>query len=120
MNGKPLFVDTRARTVPHWLFRQLRGRDVGCRFPGCSRTRLVDVHHITFRRDGGATEPQNLALLCRMHHKKVHEGDWKMRGDPDAALEFESPTGKVLESLVVDLDDEMRQRLLEPALAGIT
>jgi HNH endonuclease len=38
----------------------------------------IDGHHITRWRQGGATELDNLVLLCHRHHWMVHEGGWEL------------------------------------------
>ena len=72
-NGSTLDIGRKSRTVPPALRRALRRRDGGCRFPGCSCTRFVDAHHVVHWADGGRTALDNLVLLCRVHHRKVHE-----------------------------------------------
>jgi hypothetical protein len=70
----PLDVGRRTRTIPPALRRALRLRDRGCRFPGCENHRFVDAHHIRHWARGGPTALDNLVLLCRRHHRLVHEG----------------------------------------------
>lgn len=53
--------------------RALRLRDLTCRFPGCHQTRHLDAHHLVPWQDGGRTDLENLAMLCRRHHVLVHE-----------------------------------------------
>jgi hypothetical protein len=38
----------------------------------------------------------NLALLCRRHHRAVHEEGYRVERLPDGALEFRRPNGWVL------------------------
>jgi hypothetical protein len=64
----------RSRTIRPAMHRALRARDRGCRFPGCDNHRFVDAHHIRHWAHGGATTLENLVLLCRRHHRAVHEG----------------------------------------------
>jgi len=66
--------------------RALAVRDAGCRFPGCTRLpRYADAHHITPWQSGGATDLVNGCLLCRFHHRMVHEGPWRIEAEePDA------------------------------------
>jgi hypothetical protein len=102
----------RSRPVTPRLRRQIKERDRFCRFPGCTRMRVTDCHHMVHRSKGGPTEPDNLALLCRFHHRKMHEGGWTMRGDPDDVVEFVKPNGEVLISEMPKLSDDLRQRAL--------
>ncbi len=66
------------RTVPSALRRALSRRDKGCRYPGCDRPpEWTDAHHVVHWVDGGPTTLSNLVLLCRIHHRRVHEeGGW--------------------------------------------
>ena len=56
--------------------RALRSRDRGCRFPGCTHDRFIDAHHIKHWVNGGKISLDNLVLLCRRHHRLVHEGSF--------------------------------------------
>jgi len=57
--------------------RLLALRDGGCRFPGCDRPAAhTDAHHVAPWCAGGTTDIPNAILLCRHHHRAVHEGDW--------------------------------------------
>ncbi len=72
-DGAVLDVGRKTRTIPAAIRRALAARDARCRFPGCA-ARRCDAHHITHWRDGGHTALDNLVLLCRRHHRLVHEG----------------------------------------------
>ena len=68
--------------------KALVARDKGCRFPGCDRPPdWTDAHHIQHWADGGKHVMENLVLLCRRHHRKVHEEGWRLVavGDGDVA-----------------------------------
>src|SRR5699024_12417211 len=41
--------------------------------PGCRSRRRCDAHHIRPWSQGGATDLDNLILLCRRHHTVVHK-----------------------------------------------
>jgi hypothetical protein len=73
-DGEPLDIGRKTRVIPPSMRRALKRRDRGCRFPNCTNTRFVDGHHITHWADGGATRLDNLLLLCRHHHRLLHEG----------------------------------------------
>lgn len=58
----------------------LAARDCGCRFPGCGRPpQHTDAHHLVPWSAGGLTDLSNGLLLCRFHHRRVHEGGWSIR-----------------------------------------
>ena len=68
-----LTVGRKTRSIPPALRRALRRRDRGCRYPGCTHTRFVDAHHVRHWAHGGETALSNLVLLCRRHHRVIHE-----------------------------------------------
>jgi hypothetical protein len=92
-DGRPLTVGRRTRTVPSALRRALRSRDEGCRFPGCNCTRRVDAHHIEHWAHGGETKLSNLVLLCRRHHRLLHEGGFGVHSEA-GRLVFTRPDGR--------------------------
>jgi hypothetical protein len=79
----------KTRAVPPSLRRALRARDGCCRFPGCTNSRGLHAHHLEHWADGGQTELANLILLCRRHHRLVHEDGWTA----DQAGLFRDPFG---------------------------
>jgi hypothetical protein len=95
--GEPLNVGRRTRSIPPALRRALRARDRGCRFPGCTHTRYVDAHHVRHWAHGGETRASNLVLLCRAHHRLVHEGGVRVQVLDDGAFRFVRPDGGVFE-----------------------
>jgi 5-methylcytosine-specific restriction endonuclease McrA len=68
----------RTRAIPPAMRRALRARDRGCRFPGCENRRFVDAHHVHHWARGGQTTLDNLVLVCRHHHRLVHEGGYSV------------------------------------------
>ncbi len=49
-------------------------RDGCCVWKGCNmRATRCDAHHLTFTREGGQTNIDNLALLCPTHHTWLHQ-----------------------------------------------
>jgi hypothetical protein len=64
---------------------EIRRRDKGCRFPGCTHTEFTDVHHVVHWVDNGPTDVSNLVELCDQHHRCVHEMGWKMSGMPTSS-----------------------------------
>ncbi len=84
----------KTRNIPRHLRRALVARDKGCVFPGCGRTVHVDGHHVKFwTAERGETELDNLVLLCRFHHRLVHEGGYRVQLDDDGTPRFSYPSG---------------------------
>jgi hypothetical protein len=94
--GEPLSVGRKTRSIPPAIRRALKRRDQGCRFPGCTCTRFVDAHHIQHWADGGETAMDNLVLLCRTHHRLVHEAGYGVRFEAGEGAVFSLPDGKVI------------------------
>lgn len=92
--GRPLAVGRKTRSVPGALRRALRSRDGGCCFPGCDQRRFVDAHHVKHWADGGETKLSNLLLLCRRHHRLVHEGGYRVEACRDRRFRFRRPDGR--------------------------
>jgi len=95
-NGEPLNIGRKTRSIPPAIRRALKRRDHGCRFPGCICSRFVDAHHIRHWADGGETSIDNLVLLCRKHHRLVHEAGYGVRVAADKAINFSLPDGKTI------------------------
>src|SRR6267143_1731736 len=94
-DGRILEVGARTRTIPPALRRALHHRDRGCRFAGCG-LRVRQGHHIRHRAHGGPTTLSNLAMLCRRHHRAVHEDGYQIERQPDGELRFRRPDGRPL------------------------
>jgi hypothetical protein len=130
-NGDVLDVGRKTRTVPPAIRRALDHRDKGCRFPGCG-LRYADAHHVVHWSDGGDTKLDNLVLLCRRHHRLVHEEGFRVemvedlgkedeeRGSPQ--VRFSRPDGKVIPAVPAaaeELPDPVGVLRLENAEGGV-
>ncbi|HEY0000716.1 MAG TPA: DUF222 domain-containing protein [Actinoplanes sp.] len=76
------------------LRRALVTRDRGCTFPACDRpSRWCDAHHLRQWANGGPTDLDNLTLLCRHHHRILHDpaAGWRVRLGSDGIPEFIPP-----------------------------
>jgi 5-methylcytosine-specific restriction endonuclease McrA len=93
--GRVVEIGGRTRTIPPALRRALHHRDHGCRFPGCG-SRYTQGHHIRHWAQGGPTTLSNLALLCRRHHRAVHEDGFQMERLADGDFQFRRPNGWLL------------------------
>src|SRR5881296_4321585 len=94
-DGHVTEVGARTRTIPPALRRVLQHRDRGCRFPGCGLP-FGQGHHIRHWAHGGPTTLSNLAMLCRRHHRAVHEDGFRVDRQPDGTLSFRRPNGEIL------------------------
>jgi hypothetical protein len=90
-HGEVLDVGRRRRTISPALNRALRARDGCCQFPGCTNHRFVDAHHIRHWAHGGDTSLDNLVLLCRHHHRLVHEGGYTLERGRDGEISVLTP-----------------------------
>ncbi len=120
-----LDVGRRQRTVGWRLRKALDVRDGGCRFPGCG-SRYTQAHHAIPWSEGGDTKLDNLILLCRFHHKVVHEGGWRVEmeqagagaaaGAAPGAARFRDPTGRVVPAVPPAREDVRAPRTADAGL----
>ena len=94
-DGRTLEVGARTRTIPPAMRRALQHRDRTCRFPGCGG-RFTQGHHLRHWAHGGPTTLSNLALLCRRHHRVVHEEGYQVERLADGELRFRRPNAWIL------------------------
>jgi hypothetical protein len=89
---QPLEVGRATRVIAPAQHTALTVRDGGCRSPGCDRPLAwYEAHHLRHWVHGGATDLENLVLLCRGHHHAVHEGGWRLDRHPDGTLTATPP-----------------------------
>jgi hypothetical protein len=92
-DGLPVDVGREKRVVSTRLRRALQVRDRGCRFPGCGvPAQRTHAHHLHHWASGGATELSNLISLCHFHHRRLHDGAYRIRREP-GGLHFETNGG---------------------------
>ena len=90
--SQPLDVGRATQVVQPAQRAALAVRDRGCVFPDCERPLAwCDAHHLEHWVDGGPTDLANLALLCRAHHRTVHEGGWQLIRGPDGRFTATPP-----------------------------
>lgn len=82
--GRTLELGRKSRVFSGALRRALLVRSRGrCEFPGCTHDRYLEAHHVVHWIDGGETSMANGAILCSTHHKRVHEGHFKVVATPN-------------------------------------
>jgi predicted restriction endonuclease len=82
-----------SRVVGPALRKALKVRDKHCQWPGCDRdASYCDGHHLVHWIHGGPTDLDNLVLLCRRHHRMVHEGDWQLIKTDEGQIVTIAPT----------------------------
>ena len=121
-HGTVLDVGRKTRTIPAAIRRALMARDRRCQFPACS-ARRCDAHHIAHWVDGGPTSLQNLVLLCRRHHRVVHEGGFTLERGMDGTVVFFDRDGWELRTAPpqprIDLADPLAPSTERLAAQGI-
>jgi len=92
---QPLEVGRASRVVTAAQRAALVVRDGGCAVDGCDRPPAwCEAHHLVHWLHGGPTDLANLALVCRAHHRAVHEGGWRLTRQPDGRLTATPPHRK--------------------------
>ncbi len=84
--------------MPQRTRRLIEDRDRGCRYPGCSAARFVEVHHLDPWSEGGGTDYESNLCLCPFHHDGLHRGNFTIAGNPvqPAGLVFSNEHGLVI------------------------
>jgi hypothetical protein len=100
-SGNVLNIGRKTRAIPPSIRRALQIRDHGCRFPGCCESRYVDAHHIQHWCDGGETRLDNLVLLCRHHHRLLHQEGYGIVKRGGQQFEFLTPGGSAMRAALV-------------------
>ena len=81
LSGRDLVHSRVRRCASYAQQRALHKRSDHCQYPGCTATRELEAHHIVPVERGGATELDNLILLCARHHKLLHDHGIRTSGN---------------------------------------
>ncbi|WP_232794402.1 HNH endonuclease signature motif containing protein [Pseudofrankia saprophytica] len=96
--GNPLHLGRRRRLPNRRLRDAVYARDLGtCQYPGCERTRWLQIHHLTeWSAGGGATDIGNLTILCTGHHHAVHDEGIILERGTEGAVVATLPDGRLV------------------------
>ena len=90
-DGGMFHISSPSYVVPARIRRQVEHRDdYRCTFPGCGTRAFTDVHHIV-PWPKGPSQPSNLIVVCRTHHRVVHVFGWHVRLKPKGITEWFKP-----------------------------
>jgi hypothetical protein len=93
-DGAILDVGLMPRRPSAALKRLVQAQHRTCVFPGCRVPSTgCDLDHTVAVKDGGPTTDNNLAPLCRHHHRAKHQAPWKPLRLPNGDHQFTSPLG---------------------------
>lgn len=82
--GEPLEAGRARRQPSAAQARAVLARDRGCGIADCNAPPwMCEIHHRRHWADGGTTDVDNLVMICRRHHRLVHEGGFSIRAGPD-------------------------------------
>nr|BFF08721.1 hypothetical protein GCM10025699_00240 [Microbacterium flavescens]BFF12494.1 hypothetical protein GCM10025699_37970 [Microbacterium flavescens] len=96
-SGAVLSVGRELYRPPAALARLVKWRGDRCMAPGCGMpASRCEIDHTLAWEDGGTTGLDNLAPICRGHHRVKHHGGWRVRQVPDSGgeIEWTSPSGR--------------------------
>jgi hypothetical protein len=94
-DGKPLGLGRKTRVISARLHRLRQTRDQICRYPGCPVPALdTEGHHVDHWTAGGPTDLVNIVSLCKFHHGRHHEGQFRVIAGDDGEFRFETPRGQ--------------------------
>ena len=93
--GRDLVHSRVGRCASYAQQRALHRRSSHCQYPGCTAARELEAHHLIPVERGGATELDNLILLCPRHHKLLHDCHIRTSGTGHEPL-FEDQAGRAI------------------------
>ncbi len=89
----------------------LRSMYDGCAITGAPWSQ-VEVHHVIFSSNGGATQLNNLVPISRRWHHLVHEGGYSLQMAQDRTLTIYTPDGSLYRTIPCPLPVNQRDQAL--------
>ena len=106
-DGLPIDVGRTTRLISPRMRVALHVRDRGCLFPGCGASACrTEGHHLRHWALGGPTDLNNLASLCKYHHRRHHQGDFRIEKISAAEYRFFTASGRELGAHSTSIDAE--------------
>ncbi len=99
LSAAPSYTSTTKHDAPTAVAAYVGFRDGGCRYPGCSCTTDLQLHHVIGFDYGGPTTASNLVSLCARHHNKVTFGHVRMFMTESGVCSWYFRTGDCLRTL---------------------
>ncbi len=91
----PLHLGRRRRLPTRRLRDAIYTRDHGhCQYPTCDHTHWLHIHHLTPWEQGGATNIDNLLLVCGSHHRTIHDHNLTLTRAPDGTITVQDTHGE--------------------------
>ena len=108
-DGKPLGLGRKTRVISTRLHRLRQSRDHFCRYPGCPVPAVdTEGHHVEHWTALGPTDLVNIVSLCKFHHARHHDGQFKVIAGDDGEFRFETPNGVLIPPGQVEWDGSAR------------
>jgi HNH endonuclease len=95
LQGRDLVHSRVGRCASYAQQRALHKRSGHCQYPGCTAARELEAHHVLAVERGGATELDNLILLCSRHHKLLHDHHIHTSGNAERPV-FTDAAGRAI------------------------
>ena len=99
LNSKGVVIDIgrASRLATRYQRKAIETMYSHCAIPDCKvPIAQCQPHHISYWRDDGPTDMNNLVPLCPHHHRNVHEGNWRLKLSlPNRILTVTYPDGHV-------------------------
>jgi hypothetical protein len=96
-SGRDLVHSRVGRCASYAQQRALHKRSSHCQYPGCTAARELEAHHLRPVARGGATQLDNLILLCARHHRLLHDHGIRTSGDGEHPA-FTDAAGRAITS----------------------
>lgn len=94
VDGQLIGLDRTKYRPPTSLADFVQTRDQTCVAPGCRQPAWrCEIDHRERFRTGGATDPDNLACLCKHHHRAKDEGGFTLTRDTNGDHHWHTPLG---------------------------